>query len=72
MIIRMMGSKSKIDFKPLPQDDPKVRNPDITKAKTKLGWEPAVPLEKGLKITIDYFKNTPHPALSPGGVQGSL
>lgn len=56
MIIKMMGSKSKIEFKPLPVDDPKVRRPDITKARTKLGWEPKVPLETGLRLTIDYFK----------------
>jgi dTDP-glucose 4,6-dehydratase len=54
-IIRMMGSKSRIEFKPLPVDDPKVRRPDITKAKTKLGWEPKVDLETGLRKTIDYF-----------------
>lgn len=55
MIIRMMGSASVIEFKPLPVDDPKVRRPDITKAKTKLDWEPKVPLEVGLRTTIDYF-----------------
>lgn len=55
-IIRMMGSKSTLDFKPLPVDDPKVRRPDITKARTKLGWEPHIDLETGLRKTIDYFK----------------
>ncbi len=45
-----------IVFKPLPQDDPKQRQPDITKAKTYLGWEPTVPLQDGLKHTIDYFR----------------
>ena len=49
------GSKSKIDFRPLPQDDPKQRRPDITLAKAKLGWEPKVPLTEGLKKTIEYF-----------------
>ena len=55
-IIRMTQSKSKIVYEPLPVDDPKVRQPDITKARTKLGWEPKVSLEEGLKSTIDYFR----------------
>lgn len=55
-ITKMLGSKSKIEFKPLPVDDPKVRQPEITKARTKLGWEPKVKLDDGLKITVDYFK----------------
>ena len=49
-------TKSEIVFKPLPVDDPKVRQPDITKAKTKLGWEPRVKLEDGLRRTIEYFR----------------
>jgi len=52
-------TKSEIVFKPLPVDDPKVRQPDISKARTKLGWEPRVKLEEGLKRTIDYFRATP-------------
>jgi len=52
----LTGSKSEIQFKPLPEDDPKQRQPDITLARTKLGWEPAVPLRQGLKKTIAYFK----------------
>ncbi len=55
-IIKLTGSKSKICFKPLPVDDPKVRQPDITRARNILGWEPKVGREEGLKITIDYFK----------------
>ena len=55
-IIKMTGSKSKIVFKPLPQDDPKQRQPDITLAKQKLKWEPKVKLDDGLKPTIEYFK----------------
>ena len=55
-IKKMTGSKSKIVFKPLPEDDPKVRRPDITLAKTKLKWEPRVSLAEGLKTTIEYFK----------------
>jgi UDP-glucuronate decarboxylase len=52
----LTGSKSEIQFKPLPEDDPKQRQPDITLARTKLGWDPAVPLRQGLKKTIAYFK----------------
>ncbi|MDP2157341.1 MAG: GDP-mannose 4,6-dehydratase, partial [Nitrospirota bacterium] len=55
-IIKMTGSKSKIMFAALPQDDPKQRKPDITLARENLGWNPAVSLEKGLAKTIDYFK----------------
>jgi dTDP-glucose 4,6-dehydratase len=56
LIIRMTGSKSTIVFQPLPTDDPKVRRPDITRARTLLGWEPKVTLEEGLTSTINYFK----------------
>jgi len=56
LIVRMTGSKSRLVFKPLPTDDPKVRRPDITRARTLLGWEPKVPLEEGLTSTIDYFR----------------
>ena len=56
LIIEMTGSKSKIVYKPLPMDDPKVRQPDITLARTRLGWEPRVTLDLGLGRTIDYFK----------------
>src|SRR5215207_9098715 len=55
-IIEMTGSKSQIIYKPLPTDDPKVRQPDITLAQTLLGWEPKVSLDQGLGRTIDYFK----------------
>ncbi len=55
-IIQMTGSKSKIIYQDLPVDDPKVRQPDITKARTLLGWEPKVKLEQGLVKTIEYFK----------------
>ncbi|SJZ92299.1 UDP-glucuronate decarboxylase [Trichlorobacter thiogenes] len=54
-IITITGSKSKIINKPLPQDDPKQRRPDITLAQEKLGWQPVVDLETGLKTTADYF-----------------
>jgi dTDP-glucose 4,6-dehydratase len=56
VIITMTGSKSRIVFKPLPTDDPKVRRPDITRARTLLAWEPKVPLDQGLTSTIDYFR----------------
>ncbi|MEZ5416535.1 MAG: UDP-glucuronic acid decarboxylase family protein [Vicinamibacterales bacterium] len=55
-IIEMTGSKSRIIYKPLPEDDPKVRRPDITRARTLLGWEPKVDLREGLTKTIDYFR----------------
>ena len=55
-VIRITGSKSKIVYRALPQDDPKVRQPDITKIKRVLGWEPGISLEEGLKKTIMYFK----------------
>ncbi|HTM34611.1 MAG TPA: UDP-glucuronic acid decarboxylase family protein [Vicinamibacterales bacterium] len=55
-IIEMTGSKSRVVYKPLPEDDPKVRQPDITRARTLLGWEPKVTLEEGLSKTVDYFR----------------
>ncbi len=55
-VIKLTGSKSELIFKPLPSDDPKQRQPNITVAKEKLGWEPKVPLQEGLKHTIQYFK----------------
>jgi dTDP-glucose 4,6-dehydratase len=55
-IIKATGARSKIVHKPLPQDDPKQRKPDITKAKKILKWEPKVPLAEGMKATIAYFK----------------
>ena len=55
-IIRIIGAKSGIEYRPLPVDDPKVRQPDITRARSVLGWEPRVDFEKGIKKTIDYFR----------------
>jgi dTDP-glucose 4,6-dehydratase len=55
-IIRISGSKSRIVYRPLPEDDPKVRKPDITRARTLLGWEPKVPLAEGLVKTLEYFR----------------
>jgi dTDP-glucose 4,6-dehydratase len=58
-IIQLTDSKSKIKYLPLPVDDPKIRKPDITKAKRELGWEPRVSLDEGLRKTIEYFKKQP-------------
>ena len=55
-IINLTGAKTKISYKPLPHDDPKMRRPDISKAKSILNWEPQVSRSEGLKITLDYFK----------------
>ncbi|MEX1127215.1 MAG: UDP-glucuronic acid decarboxylase family protein [Vicinamibacterales bacterium] len=59
-IIEISGSKSRIVYRPLPEDDPKVRRPDITRARTLLGWEPKVSLEEGLQKTLAYFKTKVH------------
>jgi len=55
-VLSLTDSASKLTFRPLPQDDPKQRRPDITLAKLKLGWEPQISLENGLKQTITYFR----------------
>ncbi len=58
LTLRLTGSRSKLVFQPLPQDDPRQRQPDITLARSSLGWAPTVPLEEGLKRTIAYFRPT--------------
>ena len=58
LIVDMTGSKSPLEERPLPDDDPAQRCPDIGLAKKELGWEPGIALEDGLKKTIDYFKET--------------
>jgi dTDP-glucose 4,6-dehydratase len=55
-VIATTGSSSQIKFEPLPQDDPKQRRPDISKAKRLLGWEPKVDLQTGLKLSLEYFR----------------
>ncbi len=59
-VVALTGSKSKIEFRPLPSDDPMQRKPDIGLARSALGWEPAVQLETGLLRTIEYFQNKPN------------
>jgi UDP-glucuronate decarboxylase len=56
MVLELTGSRSTIISHPLPTDDPKVRQPDITRARSLLGWEPTVPLRDGLTRTIAYFR----------------
>jgi dTDP-glucose 4,6-dehydratase len=62
-IVKLTGTKQKVVYKPLPQDDPKQRQPDITKAKQILGWEPKVSRSEGLRITYEYFKSLPQEVL---------
>jgi dTDP-glucose 4,6-dehydratase len=56
MVVELTGTRARVIAEPLPQDDPKVRKPDITRARTMLGWEPKVPLREGLVRTIEYFR----------------
>jgi len=62
-IVKLTGTKQKVVYKPLPQDDPKQRQPNITKAKELLGWSPKVSRADGLKITYEYFKSLPQEVL---------
>jgi dTDP-glucose 4,6-dehydratase len=56
LVVELTGTRSKIELHPLPTDDPKVRKPDITRARTMLGWEPTVTLREGVQRTIEYFR----------------
>ena len=58
----MTGSTSRLVYRPLPEDDPKVRQPDITRAKEVLGWEPVVPFDQGIRETVEYFRGQLQPA----------
>ena len=62
LVTEMTGAASKIEFRPLPADDPKVRRPDISRARRMLGWEPRIPLREGLSRTIAYFQRVLHGA----------
>jgi UDP-glucuronate decarboxylase len=64
-IIRLTESKSKIEFRELPKDDPTRRKPDISRAKSVLGWAPKIPLEEGLVKTIEYFRSCIQEAARP-------
>jgi dTDP-glucose 4,6-dehydratase len=64
-VIAVTGSRSEIKFEPLPQDDPKQRRPDISKAKRLLGWEPKIDLETGLKLSLDYFRKAVEETAKP-------
>ncbi|HJZ84846.1 MAG TPA: UDP-glucuronic acid decarboxylase family protein [Polyangia bacterium] len=59
-VLSLTGSRSEVVYRPLPQDDPKQRRPDISRARKLLGWEPRVPLEEGLRHTIEYFRERLH------------
>jgi len=76
VVLKLTGAKGPISFQPLPQDDPKQRKPDITRARALLGWEPQVDLESGLKLSMEYFRNAveqealmPH-FRAPGSMHG--
>ena len=56
LVITQTGTDAGIEYRPLPQDDPVRRQPDITRARETLGWEPTIPLREGLQTTIDYFR----------------
>jgi dTDP-glucose 4,6-dehydratase len=64
-IIKLTGTNQKVIYKPLPQDDPKQRQPDITRAKELLGWQPKISRSEGLKRTYKYFSNLPEKDLTP-------
>jgi dTDP-glucose 4,6-dehydratase len=66
-ILELSGSKSEIAYKPLPQDDPKVRRPDITRARTLLGWEPKVDRREGMRRTLDFFRGKVQAGEARGG-----
>ncbi|HVJ05861.1 MAG TPA: UDP-glucuronic acid decarboxylase family protein [Candidatus Saccharimonadales bacterium] len=70
LVLEVTGSSSKLAFKPLPEDDPKQRQPDITKAKALLGWEPTIDLRTGLKMSLEYFRKSVAAARSGSKLAG--
>jgi dTDP-glucose 4,6-dehydratase len=58
IVLKVTGANSPLSYKPLPEDDPQQRRPDISRARQQLGWEPKVNLETGLKLSLDYFRTT--------------
>jgi UDP-glucuronate decarboxylase len=62
-VVKICGSNSGVEYLPLPQDDPKQRKPDISRAETLLGWNPTIPLSEGLQKTVAYFRNNVHAAI---------
>jgi len=68
-VIEFTGTTSRIVHRPLPQDDPGRRQPDISKANEKLGWAPQAPLREGLMCTIDFFETTQKGAIRPFAAQ---
>jgi dTDP-glucose 4,6-dehydratase len=77
IVLELTGSDSPIDYRPLPVDDPKQRRPDITRARSMLGWEPRVPVREGVARTIEYFRSLLHtdraapPGVRPRSLAGS-
>jgi dTDP-glucose 4,6-dehydratase len=69
-VLKVTGSKSKIAYHPLPQDDPTQRQPDISKAKRLFGWEPKIDLETGLRLSLDYFRSTMEEEVPVGTQRG--
>lgn len=69
-VLKVTGSKSKIAYRPLPQDDPMQRKPDISKAQRLFGWEPKIDLETGLKLSLDYFRSTMEEEVSASAQRG--
>lgn len=80
VVVEVTGTRSKIEYRPLPEDDPKVRRPDISRARAMLGWEPKIPLREGVIRTVEYFqallesgrvRGTPSSVASTPGVVGA-
>jgi dTDP-glucose 4,6-dehydratase len=69
IVLELTGSTSQVAYNPLPMDDPKVRKPDISRARTMLGWEPKVPVREGVAKTVEYFRQLIASSKLPGGVE---